>query len=127
MSGNIDLLGPSTNKIKKNMFEKNKKYEYTIVDYPEENRTMGRFHGSSPKQAAKKAFSKLARISKLNNTKRQFIVFIIKNLTTNKEYKYIGSRIKLENPKKVVINGKNIIYRYINVIGKYKEELNKIK
>jgi hypothetical protein len=42
-------------------------------------------------------------------------------------YKYIGNRVKLENIIKVKKNGNYIEYKYKDVVGKYKEELNKIK
>ena len=41
-------------------------------------------------------------------------------------YKYIGSRIKLEKPITITKNNKVVQYKYKNVIGKYKEELDKI-
>lgn len=100
---------------------------YTILDFPKEKQTYGKFMGESPQQAAKKAFSKLARLSKLNNKNRQFIVFVMKEIETNKEYKYIGSRVKLIKPRVVYHNGNKVVYHYINVVGKYKEELNKIR
>ncbi len=103
-----------------------KKVEYVIVDYPEEGKTYGGFMGSSPKQAAIKAFTKLAKMSQLNNSKRQLLVFVMRNQMTGKEYKYIGSRVKLAKPKKVTIGGKEVIYRYKNIVGKYRAELNKI-
>lgn len=105
----------------------NVKSEYVIVDYPEEGKTFGKFMGSSPKQAAMKAFTKLAKVSQLNDAKRQLLVFVMRNQTTGKEYKYIGSRVKLAKPKKVSIGGKEVIYRYKNIVGKYRDELNKIQ
>ncbi len=100
---------------------------YTVVDFPNQHETFGRFTGNSPKRAATKAFTRLAKISKLNNTDRQFIVFTILNLTTDKEYKYIGTRVKLVKPRIVNRGGKKIVYKYINTVGKYKEVLNNIK
>jgi hypothetical protein len=105
----------------------NKKSEYVIVDYPTEGEIFGKFMGTSPKQAASKAFSKLAKVSQLNNSKRQLLVFTMRNQMTGKEYKYIGSRVKLANPKRVTIGGKEIVYRYKNIVGKYRDELNKIQ
>ncbi len=107
--------------------KKREKAIYTVVDFPEERKNFGRFKGSSPKRAAMKAFTRLAKISKLNNTDRQFIVFTILNLTNDKEYKYIGTRVKLVKPRTVNRGGKKIVYKYINTVGKYKEVLNKIK
>jgi hypothetical protein len=105
----------------------NIKSEYVIVDYPTEGKTFGKFIGTSPKRAASKAFSKLAKVSQLNNSKRQLLVFTMRNQTTGKEYKYIGSRVKLMKPKKVSIGGKEVVYRYKNIVGKYRDELNKIQ
>ena len=105
----------------------NIKSEYVIVDYPTEGNTLGKFMGTSPKRAASKAFSKLAKVSQLNNTKRQLLVFTMRNQMTGKEYKYIGSRVKLAKPKKVTMGGKEVVYRYKNIVGKYRDELNKIQ
>jgi hypothetical protein len=99
---------------------------YTIVNYPRNNETYGEFIGSSPKRAAHKAFSKLAKLSNLNNKSEDFLVFSIINKRTNKVYKYIGKRIKLSEPREVIRNGKKIIYKYVNTVGKYKKELNLI-
>ncbi len=99
---------------------------YTIVNYPRNNQTYGEFIGSSPKRAAHKAFSKLAKLSNLNNKSEDFLVFSIMNKRTNKVYKYIGKRIKLSEPREVIRNGKKIIYKYVNTVGKYKKELNLI-
>jgi hypothetical protein len=105
--------------------KKNKGDMYTIIDFPKEGTNYGEFFGKSPKRAAEKAFTKLARLSKTNNSQKQFIVFSILNKDTNKEYKYIGTRIKLVNPIEVTRGGKKIIYRYMNTIGKYRKELNR--
>ena len=106
---------------------KKEKDIYTVLDFPNEKETFGRFKGNSPKRAAMKAFTRLAKISKLNNTDRQFIVFSILNLNNEKEYKYIGTRVKLIKPRVVNRGGKKIVYKYVNTVGKYKEVLNKIK
>ncbi len=106
--------------------KKQKKDSYTIINYPKNNQTFGEFTGSSPKRAAHKAFSKLAKLSNLNNKSEDFLVFSIMNKRTNKLYKYIGKRIKLSEPREVIRNGKKIIYKYVNTVGKYKKELNLI-
>ena len=103
---------------------------FTIVDFPENNQYYGKFKGTIPKKVASKAFSSLVQFMDINpekdNFQGKFIVFVIKNIKTNKMYKYIGTRIKLHNPIKVIKNGIEIEYKYKNVIGKYKNELNKI-
>lgn len=110
-----------------NQNTKKEKDVYTVLDFPNVKETFGRFTGNSPKRAATKAFSRLAKISKLNNSDRQFIVFTILNLNNDKEYKYIGTRVKLIKPRVVNRGGKKIVYKYVNTVGKYKEVLNKIK
>ena len=81
--------------------------------------------GSSPKKAAIKIFNKLAKEIKLSNNK--FIVYTIKNTSTNKQYKYIGTRRLLSEPKKVMFNGKEVTYMYDVIVGKYADELNHIE
>jgi hypothetical protein len=92
---------------------------YTIVDFPETNKTYGKYSGNKPKQCAEQAFMFLVNQignNFKNNADGKFIVFTIKNIKTNIEYKYIGTVIKLENPKK------NYIYK--NVISRYNPKLN---
>jgi ABC-type enterochelin transport system ATPase subunit len=104
----------------------NKNY-YTIVDFPKENQTYGKFSGTCPKNAASKAYSVLFKhLKDKENLFGKFIVFVIRDINNNKEYKYIGNRIKLENPVVVSKNGKEIIYNYKNVIGIYNPDLEKI-
>jgi hypothetical protein len=103
----------------------NKKY-YTIVDFPEENQTYGKFSGSIPKKAANKVFSFLLKF--LNDDIEEdftgkFIVFVIKEINSDKIFKYIGTRIMLKNLIHTKKNNKDITYKYKNVIGKYKPEL----
>lgn len=98
----------------------NNNNNYTLVDFPEDNKYYGKFTGKYPKTAANEAFSTLIQFTELKEN--EFIVFVIKNINTNKMYKYIGGRVKLENPVK--INGKTVEYK--NIIGKYNSELNKI-
>jgi hypothetical protein len=112
----------------------NKNHLYTVLDFPNDNETYGKFEGKIPKIAANKAFTSLIKfididISNEDSFVGKFLVFTIKDLDTNKEYKYIGNRIKLKNPVKigkVGKNGKEIEYKYKNVIGKYNSELDKI-
>jgi hypothetical protein len=99
---------------------------YTVIDFPKSGDTYGKFKSKSPKRATKKAFSKLAKLTKIENGNGKFIVFTIMNIHTQKRYKYIGTRVKLVKPKEIIISGKKIIYKYDNVIGKYNKELNKI-
>ena len=113
-------------------YNNNEVHYYTIVDFPEDNQNYGKFKANKPKIAANRAFSSLINFIDIDNKKNEdgflgkFLVFVIKDLNTNEEYKYIGNRIKLKNPVKVVKDGKEIEYKYKNVIGKYKEDLDKI-
>ena len=105
--------------------------KFTIVDFPEDGKTYGIFVGEIPKKVASKAFSSLMQFMSINDNKNdnslgKFIVFVIKNINSGKMYKYIGNRVKLENPIKIRKNNKEIEYKYKNVIGKYKDELDKI-
>jgi len=101
---------------------------YSIVDFPNDKELYGNFEGNNPKSAANKAFSYLIKfIDKNYDNQGKFLVFVIRNMSTNKEYKYIGNRIKLQNPIRVNKNGRSFVYEYKNVIGKYKKELDKIK
>ena len=105
----------------------NKKNNYTLLNFPKAGTTYGLFKSNSPKRAAQKAFGKLAKSIDLTNANGSFIVFSIKNMYTHKEYKYIGSRVKLVNPIEVILkNGKKILYKYEHLVGKYNSELNKI-
>ena len=105
----------------------NKRKTYKLLNFPKQGTNYGLFKSNSPKRAAKKAFGKLAKSINLTNANGSFIVFSIINVETNKEYKYIGSRVKLIKPIEVVLkNGKKIVYKYEHLIGKYNSELNKI-
>lgn len=94
---------------------------YTIVDFPEDNKCHGKFYGKNSKKGANDAFSELIKYTDLKE--EEFIVFVIKNIQSNKIYKFIGGRIKLKNP--IAINGKTYLYK--NIIGKYNQDLDKIK
>lgn len=108
----------------------NKNNKFTIVDFPKDGENYGVFVGQIPKVVASKAFSSLVQFIDINNNENnslgKFIVFVIKNVNNGKIYKYIGSRIKLEKPITITKNNKVVQYKYKNVIGKYKEELDKI-
>jgi len=112
-------------------YNNNETHYYTILDFPKDNQTYGKFKGNKPKIAANRAFSSLVKFIDIDKSNEdgflgKFLVFVIKDLNTNDEYKYIGNRIKLKNPVKVTKDGKEIEYKYKNVIGKYNSELDKI-
>jgi hypothetical protein len=102
---------------------------YTIVDFPELYKTFGNYSAIKPKKAAEEVFIFLTNQvgdNFKNDSEGKFIVFVIRDIKNNKEYKYIGNKIKLENPIVVYKDGKEIKYNYKNIIGKYSEELDKI-
>ena len=95
------------------------KRKFTIIDFPKKGSTFGHYISNSPSRAASKAFSKLARIIKLENTdEKNHVVFTIQD-SNKKTYSYIGTRVKLENPIIKNISGKEIKYYYKNIITKY--------
>ncbi len=93
---------------------------YRIVDFPNPGDKFGRYQGKEPAKAAKKAFTKLARLSKLNNSNQKFIVFVIEEIGgEKKQHKYMGQRVKLDKPKVVKIGDKEITYKYQNIVNVY--------
>ena len=94
--------------------------KYVIVDFDNSTKI---FNDTSSKKAANQVFSYLLKFVKSEQIDDgNFLVFVIKNVETNKEYKYMGTRIKLENP----VNINNVIYTHKNIIAKYKKELDQI-
>jgi hypothetical protein len=93
---------------------------YRIVDFPNPGDKFGRYQGKEPAKAAKKAFTKLARLSKLNNSNKKFIVFVIEEIGGDKkQFKYMGQRVKLDKPRIVKIGDKEITYKYQNIVNVY--------
>ena len=105
----------------------NTKSTYQIVDFPVATKNFGHYEATYPKGAAMQAFQLLSNIveQKLNEDGK-FIVFVIQNKDTKKEYKYIGAKIKLENPVVKYADGVRTIYHYKNVIGKYNPALDQL-
>ena len=82
----------------------------------------GRYLGESPYQAANKALSEIIRKDKdVNTNDINFTLIESTKGSKNKEHKYQGKRIKLNEP--ITYQTKN----GINVEKKYKNELKKIK
>jgi hypothetical protein len=104
-----------------------KENSYSIVDFPKDKNLFGNYIASTPKKAAEKAFSDLVILTKkqldFENDKEdntgKFIVFVIVNNKTSVETKYLGTRIKLDN--------KTTKFKYKNIIGLYRKELDLIK
>ena len=101
---------------------------YKIVDFPKKQQMFGEYKSTHPKKAGEQAFSMLSNIiGDIINEDSKFIVFTMIDINSKKEYKYIGTRIKLENPVRETVNGVETIYEYKNVIGNYNKELDKLK
>ena len=97
---------------------------YTLVDF-QSNKPVY-FNGSIPKHAASKAFNYLTSFIDTSDFDGKFVVFVIRNTMSNKEYKYMGNRIKLIKPVRRLINGQYMTYNYKNVIGKYDPKLDNL-
>lgn len=102
----------------------NKIYTYSIVDFPKDGKLFGKYKSSTSKKAAEKALSDLSVIVKdeidfNKNNSGKFIVFVLINNETKEEIKYLGTRIRLDDRLKK--------YKYKNVVGIYKDELDLIK
>jgi len=112
----------NNNKLKKNI-----SCYYTIVDFPEDNKTYGKYLSSTPKKAAVKAFNDLIKFVDDDLEKEgKFIVYFMRNIETNKEYQFMGSKIKLQNPVLSKKNGKEITYNYKIIVSKYDVRFNNI-
>lgn len=100
------------------------KRSFTIVDFPKKGQEYGRYLSQYPSNAASKAFTQLSRLIDLKNTNnKNYMVFTIRETTQGKpqkKYKYMGTRIELAEPLVKNIGGKEVIYRFKNVISKYK-------
>ena len=93
---------------------------FTIIDFPANGKTYGRYKSDSPKRAAQKAFTQLSRMIDLKNSnKKNLLVFSIKETTNNsnnKQYKYVGTRVELHEPVVIKKNGKMIISLHHTII-----------
>ena len=103
------------------------KKRYTIVDYPKTNKNTGIYTGKNPKQAAKKALSRLSRDNDINNNKQKdtkLIVFELKCLDNNKIYKFIGTRVRLNKPRIINRGGKEVKFNFTNLVSYYDDYVN---
>ena len=100
------------------------KRSFTILDFPKKGQEYGRYLSTSPSNAASKAFTQLSRIINLKNSNvKNHVIFTIRETTQGspeKTYTYIGTRVELEQPIIQNISGKQITYRFKNIISKYK-------
>jgi hypothetical protein len=110
----------------KNNIKKNSKY--AIIDFPEDGKLFGTIYAKTPKTAGEKAFTKLLKYTSdinFENTDNdddflgKFLVYVIKNLDSNNEHKFIATRIKLAKE----VNNK---YQYKNIVGYYNNRLDEI-
>lgn len=99
-------------------------YPFSVVDYPSNGKLFGKYYATKPLIAAKKAFKKLAQKYNIINTNNKFLSFTLKNIKNKKEYKYIGTRIQLVNPKIIYKNGIKHTYYFLDIVSKYKNTLN---
>jgi hypothetical protein len=102
--------------IKKNISLK----KYKIVDFNDSHQE-NLFSGKIPKDAAHQAFPYLLKF--IDNINGNFLVFTIKNIDSQKEYTYIGTRITLENPIYKLVNGIEVKFIYKDILNKYNKEL----
>jgi hypothetical protein len=100
----------------------NKKYrKYILLGKNDEPK--GEYTGTHPKQAAKKAFTRIIRTHlnnqiHENNGVSEMLNFKIKNKTTGQIYDYSGMRVRLEHPKVVYYNGKKVTHKFRNVLAR---------
>ena len=84
---------------------------FTIVDYPNVGETYGKYTGKYPGDAADKVLTGLAKkVNLKNSNEKNFIFFTIRDISSGKEYSYIGTRVELYKPVKLD-NGKIVKFR----------------
>jgi hypothetical protein len=95
---------------------------YQIMDFPTNGKKYGRYIAKTPLIAANKAFNKLTNYFDMKNN--NMLIFSIRNSSTGRVYKYIGTRVELYKPLVINKGGKNIIYNSKNIITKYFDGIN---
>ena len=115
-----------TNNIK-NKKNNNSAKVFEILDFPKEGKNFKLGKEKTIKSAANSAFELITNSIEQDILKEEnFLVFNIREINLNKEYKFIGTKIKLENPVYKTINGEEHIFEYKNIIGAYKKALDNI-
>lgn len=106
----------------------NSKKTYSLVDFPAVGKLYGKYTGKSPSQAAHKAFRKLAKNIEFNDSHdgTLYLTFNIKNLETNKIYKYIGTLVELEKSVDIQIKNKSFKMTHRPVIAKYDKNMDEV-
>ena len=101
-----------------------KKRDFGIINFPYEGDIYGHYKGVYPYQAATKAFTKLSKLVGIGDS-NEFLVFVIIDRGNKKTYKYQGTRVKLDRPINLLIDGKNIEIQYRSIISRFNPMLNK--
>lgn len=88
---------------------------YFLVDYPKIGDIYGKYKGTHPKQAASKVLTFLCdKYDVDSNHEYNHILFTITDEHKTKLYSYVGTRVKLENNKKIdgsfEVKYKNVLY-----------------
>ena len=88
---------------------------FTISQVKQGNKIIKKFEGGvfmskTPSSAAKKALTSVCRQAKKKTGCSYTIT--LREKSVNKEFKYKCQRIKLKKPTTVMINGKEVVYKY---------------
>lgn len=104
------------------------KYNYTLLNFPEDGQRYGRYTGKSPGIVANKIFNKLMKHYKFfdNIDGKKYLVFEFENTDTGKKYEYIGTPIILQNPISVNIHNQNISVTHRSIVVKYDKTMKEI-
>lgn len=109
---------------------------FSVIDYPSERKTFGRFKANTPGQAASKAFTSLIKRMNYDVDERdKFVIFSVVEMLEDKEhsggqksgkqnfrhgkiYEYVGTRIELHKP---IVLG-NRVYKFRNIVVNHKDK-----
>ena len=98
-----------------------KKYNYTLLNFPEDGQKYGKYTGNSPGVIANKIFNKLMKYYNFidNLDGKKYLVFEFQNTDTGKKYEYIGTPIILDSPISINIHNQNISITHRSIVVKY--------
>lgn len=98
-----------------------KKYNYTLLNFPEDGQKYGKYTGNSPGVIANKIFNKLMKYYNFidNLDGKKYLVFEFQNIDTGKKYEYIGTPIILNSPMIINIHDHNIRINHRSIVVKY--------
>jgi hypothetical protein len=121
------------NSINKNITHKNinnnKKFNFSLIDFPNEGKKHGKYIAKYPYQAANKAFTFLCdNYNFYDNLEGQkYLKFSLINNQNQKIYTFIGTIIKLVKPSIYKTKtGKTIQNNYRYIISKYDKNMDYI-